>query len=178
MHNHVYFQYAQVAPNHFKYPTHPLYSLAHVRIRQKNKHRITAIQLPLPYCTTITALLFLFAIPGSNAFLITYAGSIIADATSTTIAPHSNNTLDMYFFDVSGPVAGERYVVRGTSGAGGFATHQIVTWDTLPAIPGTEQLGSGATGQFMLGSLPPEELIFHLKTKDTTHAIGKTLRNF
>jgi hypothetical protein len=37
----------------------------------------------------------------------------------------------MVFFDVTGVLAGDQFEVFGDSGSGNFATHQIVTWDTL-----------------------------------------------
>ena len=50
-----------------------------------------------------------------------------AEHTLTSV----NNTLDMVFFDVTGVLAGDQFEVFGDSGSGNFATHQIVTWDTL-----------------------------------------------
>ena len=57
---------------------------------------------------------------------------------SINVEPFRNNTLDMAFFDVTGAAVGDRFTVQGVSGAGGFATHQIVTWDaiTTPIQPG------------------------------------------
>ena len=37
----------------------------------------------------------------------------------------------MVFFDVTGISGGDQFQVFGDAGSGGFATHQIVTWDTL-----------------------------------------------
>ena len=50
-----------------------------------------------------------------------------AEHTLTSV----NNTIDMIFFDVIGVVAGDQFEVIGDSGTGDFATHQIVTWDTI-----------------------------------------------
>lgn len=58
-----------------------------------------------------------------------------AATDSVVVEPFRNNTLDMVFFDVNGAVAGDQYAVQGVAGAGGYATHQIVTWDTLPIPP-------------------------------------------
>jgi hypothetical protein len=54
---------------------------------------------------------------------------------SVVVEPFRNNTIDMAFFDVKGAAVGEQYTVQGVAGPGGFATHQIVTWDSLPAAP-------------------------------------------
>lgn len=55
-------------------------------------------------------------------------GGSSAEFTLTSV----NNTLDMVFFDVRGIVGGDQFEVFGDSGSGGFATHQIVTWDVIP----------------------------------------------
>ncbi len=54
-------------------------------------------------------------------------GGSSAEHSLTTV----NNTLDMVFFDVTGISGGDQFQVFGDAGSGGFATHQIVTWDTL-----------------------------------------------
>lgn len=43
-----------------------------------------------------------------------------------------NNTPDMVFFDLIDVRPGDQFQIFGDSGSGGFATHQIVTWDALP----------------------------------------------
>jgi hypothetical protein len=55
-----------------------------------------------------------------------------------------NSTLDMVFFDVTGITTGDQFQIFGDSGTGGFATHQIVTWDVLTVPePGTSLLALG-----------------------------------
>ncbi len=54
-------------------------------------------------------------------------------SASIDVEPFRNNTLDMAFFDVTDAVVGDRFTVQGVSGAGGYATHQIVTWDAITA---------------------------------------------
>jgi hypothetical protein len=54
-------------------------------------------------------------------------GGSSAEHTLTAV----NNTLDMVFFNVTGIGAGDQFEVFGDSGTGGFATHQIVTWDVF-----------------------------------------------
>lgn len=51
-----------------------------------------------------------------------------------------NNVPDMVFFDLFNVQAGDQLQVFGDSGSGGFATHQIVTWDALP-VPEPSSLG-------------------------------------
>lgn len=53
-------------------------------------------------------------------------------SASVSVEPYRNNTLDMVFFDVIGAKVGDRFTVQGIAGPGGFATHQIVTWDRIP----------------------------------------------
>ena len=55
-------------------------------------------------------------------------GGASVEHTMTSI----NATPDMVFFDVTGVSVGDQFQVFGDSGAGGFATHQFVTWDALP----------------------------------------------
>ena len=59
-------------------------------------------------------------------------------SASVNVEPFRNSTLDMTFFDVTGAVVGDRFTIQGVSGAGGYATHQIVTWDAIvsPPTPG------------------------------------------
>ena len=68
-----------------------------------------------------------------------------AASASVNVEPFRNNTLDMAFFDVTGAAVDDRFTVQGVAGAGGYATHQIVTWDaiTLPPAPlaGGESIG-------------------------------------
>jgi len=54
---------------------------------------------------------------------------------SVVVETFRNNTIDMAFFDVTGAVVNDRYTVQGVTGTGGFATHQIVTWDGILASP-------------------------------------------
>ena len=59
-------------------------------------------------------------------------GGSSAEHTLTAV----NSTLDMVFFDVYGVTAGDQFEIFGDTGAGGYATHQIVTWDAIPAPTG------------------------------------------
>lgn len=59
-------------------------------------------------------------------------GGSSAEHTLTSV----NSTLDMVFFDVYGVAVGDQFQVFGDTGSGGFATHQIVTWDAIPPPPG------------------------------------------
>jgi hypothetical protein len=62
----------------------------------------------------------------------------------------TNDMLDMVFFDVTDITAGDQFQVFADTGAYGFATHQFVTWDVIPA-PSAGFTGwasnNGATGQ-------------------------------
>ena len=77
---------------------------------------------------------------GADLTLVQTVGG--SASANVSFGANANNTIDMYFFDVVGAVPGEQYTIRGLTGAGGFATHQIVTWDTLSVVPEPASLGS------------------------------------
>ena len=76
----------------------------------------------------------------------------VGPGTFEVATSNINNTLDMYFFDVSGGVAANtQFQVFADAGVGNFVTHQIVTLDVAAAPSGPNVLnismGESATGQ-------------------------------
>ncbi|MBL7077698.1 MAG: hypothetical protein ISS31_09515 [Kiritimatiellae bacterium] len=62
-----------------------------------------------------------------------------AATASASLATITNKTLDMVFFDVVDAIPGDQFTVQGVAGAGGYATHQFVTWDDIP-LPETDRI--------------------------------------
>lgn len=89
----------------------------------------------------------------SQAIFVEQTSGGSGAATASTLAS-LNNTIDMFFFDVTGVQTGDRFTVSVTAPAGGtFSTIQGVLWDALPRADSPEPttLAISALGLLGLG---------------------------